>query len=261
MTVKIYFLGTGTSQGVPMIGCSCQVCTSQDPRNTRFRTHIHVEVGDLNIQVDAAPEFRIQALRHSIPKVDCIFLTHGHADHILGMDDMRRYCDMRNGTAIPIYTTKEGEERMRGIFGYAIRDKSVTRGYPAFSLERMPEDLDLGEVYVCSTIQEHGNFETLGLVFEEKRTGAQIAYYTDCSSVSEEAEVLANGVDIAILDGLRYHSHPSHMTIDEAIKAAGRIGAKQTYLVHMTHDIDHASAEKALPDGVRFAYDDLVLEI
>ena len=261
MAVKIYFLGTGTSQGVPMIGCSCQVCLSQDPRNTRFRTHVHVEIGDLNIQVDAAPEFRIQALRHSIPKVDCIFLTHGHADHILGMDDMRRYCDMRNGTAIPIYTTEEGEERMRGIFGYAIRDKSVVRGYPAFSLERMPEELDLGEVYVCSTIQEHGNFETLGLVFEEKRSGAQIAYYTDCASVSEEAEVLANGVDIAILDGLRYDSHPSHMTIDEAVEAAGRIGAKETYLVHMTHDIDHTSAEKVLPDGVRFAYDNLVLEI
>ena len=150
---------------------------------------------------------------------------------------------------------------MRGIFGYAIRDRPVVRGYPAFSLERMPEELDLGEVYVCSTIQEHGKCETLGLVFEEKRSGLQIAYYTDCASVSEEAEVLAKGVDIAILDGLRYNSHPSHMTIDQAIEAAGRIGAKQTYLVHMTHDIDHASAEKALPDGVRFAYDNLVLEV
>lgn len=245
-----------------MVGCDCSVCASTDPRNRRYRSHVHVEMGPLNIQIDAAPEFRIQAIKHRIPKVDLVLLTHGHADHILGFDDLRRYCDQRNGEAIPVFSNEEGIERLKRIYPYAIRERSAIRGYPAFQVEAMPRVLDLaGAGKVFSTVQSHGNFETLGLVLEEQSTGARIAYYTDCNSVSAEAAALAKGVDLAVLDGLRPKAHPSHMSIEQAVEAAGRIGAKRTYLIHMTHDIDHAIVDEELPEGVNLAYDDLVVEL
>lgn len=245
-----------------MIGCRCPVCCSGAAKNQRFRTHVHVEMGGLNIQVDAAQEFRLQAIRLGVPKVDLALLTHGHADHILGFDDLRRYCDQREGEAIPVYTNEEGKERLRAIFPYAMRDRSAVRGYPAFRPELMPKVLELeGAGTVSATTQSHGGFETLGLVFEEAGSGAKFAYYTDCDSVSEEAVALARGADLAVLDGLRSKPHPSHMTIDEAVEAAGRIGAKRSYLIHMTHEFDHEDLDARLPEGISPAWDGLVIEL
>ncbi len=258
--MKVYFLGTGTSQGVPVIGCDCPTCVSADPRDTRYRTHVHVQMGNFNIQVDAAQEFRIQALKHKIPKVDLVILTHGHSDHILGMDDLRRYCDQRDGEALPVYTNKEGEERMRSIFGYAIRDKAKVPGYPAFSPRRMPPVLHTSEGVIYSFDQSHGDFETLGLVFVERRTGKKFAYFTDCDSVKPDAVDRARGADLAVLDALRFRPHRSHMNIDQAVDAARAIGAKKTYLIHMTHDVMHATTDITLPPGVRLSYDNLVVE-
>lgn len=260
--MNIRFMGTGTSQGVPMIGCDCPVCVSNDPRNTRFRTHAHVEMGGLNIQVDAAPEFRLQALALKVPKVDLVLLTHGHADHIQGFDDLRQYCDLRGGEAIPVYSNEDGLERLKAIYPYAMRDRSVVRGYPAFRGELMPKVLDLGMAgRIFSTVQQHGRFETLGLVFEEGGSGKRFAYFTDCSSVSKEAEELAKGADVAVVDGLRPMAHPSHMTIGEAVEAAVRIGARQSYLIHMTHHIEHAVVDAELPDGINLSYDGLVIDL
>lgn len=259
--MKVYFLGTGTSTGVPLIGCDCSVCRSADRKNKRFRTHAHVEIGGLNIQIDAAPEFRIQALKHDIRRVDLMILTHGHADHILGMDDLRRYCAMRDGEALTVYTNEEGEARVRSLYPYAMLDRARVRGYPAFKVERMPSTLDLDSVRIHSVDQSHGSFETLGLVFEEVESGKRFAYFTDCNSVSEEAVKIAQGVDLAALDGLRERPHVAHMSIDQAVEASRRIQAKRTYLVHMTHDVDHATTEARLPEGVRLAYDDLVVEV
>ncbi|MFC0538777.1 MBL fold metallo-hydrolase [Pelagicoccus mobilis] len=219
-------------------------------------------MGDLNIQVDAAPEFRLSAIEMRIPKVDLVLLTHGHADHIQGFDDLRRYCEGRDGEAIPVYSNEDGLQRLKDIYPYAMRDKAVFKTYPAFRGLKMPEVLDLGDAgKVYSTVQDHGNFETLGLVFEDGASGKRFAYYTDCNSVSEEAERLAKGADVVVLDGLRPMSHPSHMTIDEAVEAAGRIGGKQSYLIHMTHHIDHEKVDTSLPDGVSLSYDGLVLDV
>ncbi len=259
--MKIFFLGTGTSQGVPVIGCRCDTCRSPDPRDTRFRTHVHIEMGDSNIQVDAAPEFRIQALRHSIPKVDLVILTHGHADHIQGMDDLRRYCDLREEKALPVYTNEDGELRMRSIYDYAIRNQPAVKGYPAFGLHRMPRTLELSDGIVHSFDQSHGDFETLGLVLVERRTGKKLVYFTDCDSVSDAAIERARGADLVVLDGLRLKSHRSHMSIDEAIAVSRKIGSVRTYLIHMTHEVKHAVSETQLPEGVRFAYDNLVVEL
>lgn len=260
--MNIRFMGTGTSQGIPMIGCGCSVCTSTDSRNRRFRSHIHVEMGGLSIQVDASPEFRLQALAMKIPKVDLVLLTHGHADHIQGFDDLRQYCDKRDGEALPVYSNEEGLQRLRDIYPYAMRDKAEFKSYPAFRGAIMPEVLDLGDAgKVYSTVQDHGRFESLGFVFEEGGSGKRFAYYTDCNSVSTEAESLASGADVVVLDGLRPMPHPAHMTIDEATEAALRVASKQTYLIHMTHHIDHEIVDTQLPNGVNLAYDGLTLEL
>lgn len=256
------FMGTGTSQGVPLIGCDCTVCRSTDLRNIRYRTHAHLEMGSLNIQIDAAPEFRLRALELGIPKIDLVLLTHGHADHIQGFDDLRQYCDQRNGEAIPVYSNPEGLQRLKEVYPYAMREKAAFKSYPAFRALDIPKLLDLGSNgRVYSTVQDHGRFETLGFVFEEAISGKRLAYFTDCSGVSEEAEALAKEADVVVLDALRPMAHPSHMTIDQAVAAAQRINAKQTYLIHMTHHIDHEKVDTELPDGINLSYDNLVVTL
>lgn len=259
--MEVIFLGTGTSQGVPMIACDCAVCTSADPRDRRTRASIHVEMDGLHVQVDAAPEFRLQCVREKITELDFFILTHGHADHVVGMDDLRRFCDLRGGEAITVYSTDEGMTRTRAIFPYAIGDKPAARGYAAFRLEPMPAVLELPQGTIRSTLLEHGAIKTLGLVFEEKSSGAKFAYYNDCKVVSPEALALARGAKAVVLDGLRPHPHPSHMNIEEACAAAAKIGAPHSYLTHLTHQIGHEEWSARLPAGVQLAYDGLRLTL
>ena len=174
--MQVIVLGSGTSQGVPMIGCSCRVCTSPDPRNVRTRTSIHVVMDGLHVQVDAAPEFRLQCLREKVSALDVFILTHGHADHIAGMDDLRRFCDMLGGEGLSVYSTDEGMARVIGIYPYAIMERPVVRGYPAFKLAEMPAVLDLPQGTIASTLLPHGGTNTLGLVFTERSSGRRFAY-------------------------------------------------------------------------------------
>jgi len=253
--MELIFLGTGTSQGVPIIRQPEGLCDLENPKNWRTRASIHVTMGETHVQVDAGQEFRLQAIQNDIPAVDYFILTHGHADHVLGMDDLRRFCDLRDGEALPVFSTEEGVSRVETIFPYAIREKAVVRGYPAFSLREMPATLELPGGRVHSTLLPHGSIEVLGLVFESE--GRRIAYFTDCSEITNDALGLSRGADIAILDGLRQNPHPSHMTIDQAIEAAGQIGAGTTYLTHMTCTVDYETVEATLPIGVHLAYDGL----
>ncbi len=255
--MEVVFLGTGTSQGVPMIACGCAVCRSHDLRNKRSRTSIHVVMGGHHVQVDASPEFREQCLRCGVHQLDTFILTHGHADHVLGMDDLRRFCDARDYSAIPVYSTAEGLRRVRDIYPYAIGKKPTHRGYPAFTLAEMPPVLDLGVGTITSVLLPHGEVSVLGLVFHERSSGAKFVYYTDCKSVSDEAQILARGAQLVVLDGLRPDPHPAHMSIGEATLVAAAIGAPLTYLIHLTHAVDHPVAEAALPPNVRLAWDGL----
>ena len=257
--MEVTFLGTGTSQGVPLIACDCAVCSSTDPRNKRTRSSVHVVMDGLHIQVDAAPEFRLQCIQNRVTWVDLFILSHGHSDHVAGMDDLRRYCDLLGGNALPVYSTEEGLGRVRSMFPYAIGDKPVTKGYPAFRLQLLPPVLELPQGTVHSTLLPHGPIQTLGLVFTEKSTGRKFTYYTDCKRVPDEAMALASGSDVVVLDGLRPNEHASHMTVAEAVAVAQTLNAPQTYLTHMTHQLEHGADGAKLPPHIGFAYDGLRL--
>lgn len=259
--MEVIVLGSGTSQGVPMIGCTCAVCTSPDPRNKRTRTSIHVVMDGLHIQVDASPEFRLQCVKEQVDKLDLFILTHGHADHVAGMDDLRRFCDLRGGEAITVHTTAEGKARVLAIYPYAISQRAAIRGYPAFLLADMPPVMELAQGTIRSTLLPHGHAKTIGLVFTERSTGSKFAYYTDCKLLTPEAVELARGSNAVILDGLRPLPHPSHMSIDEAIEAGRGLGAGHVWLTHLTHLSDHAATEATLPEGFRLAYDGLRIRV
>ena len=259
--MEVIFLGTGTSQGVPMIGCDCAVCRSADLRNHRTRASIHVVMDGFHVQVDAAPEFRLQCLRENIVRTDVFILTHGHADHVAGMDDLRRFCDMAGGQALPVYSTEEGMDRIRAVYPYAITERPLSKGYPAFALHGMPAVLEVPGGTIRSTLLPHGSIATLGLEFTERSSGKRFAYYTDCKSVPPAAIELARHADAVVLDGLRPLPHPTHMTIAEAIAAASEIQATRTWLTHLTHVTEHVELSAAMPPGVAVAYDGLRLKI
>lgn len=259
--MEVIFLGTGTSQGVPMIACDCAVCTSADPRNRRTRASIHVVMDGLHVQVDAAPELRLQCLREKVGQMDFFILTHGHADHIAGMDDLRRFCDLLGGNALTVYSTEEGMGRVLAMYPYAMAERPIAKGYAAFKLVAMPEALDLPQGTIQSTLLPHGGLNTLGLIFTERSSGRKFVYYTDCKRVPRAALDLARGADAVVLDGLRPLPHPSHMSIEEAVAAGKEIGASATYLTHLTHLSDHAELAASLPPGFQPAFDGLRLKL
>lgn len=254
-------MGTGTSQGVPLIAYDHTGIDLNDRRNWRTRTSAHVVMDGLHVQIDAGPEFRLQCLHNSIRQLDVFILTHGHADHVVGMDDLRRFCDLRDGEALPVYGTEEGLTRVRSIYPYAILDRPVHRGYPAFKLHPMPQVLEFKEGTVRSVLLPHGGISVLGLIFEERSSGARIAYYSDCGEVGEEARGLARGADLLVLDALRFRPHRSHLTVEQAIEVARDIAPKRTLFTHMTHEIDHASTAATLPPTIELAWDGLRVEI
>jgi phosphoribosyl 1,2-cyclic phosphate phosphodiesterase len=255
--MEVVFLGTGTSQGVPMIACDCAVCRSPDSRNKRTRTSVHVIMDGIHIQVDAAQELRLQCLANEIRWVDLVLLTHGHADHILGMDDLRRFCDLLGGQNLPVYSTAEGLKRLAAIYPYAMLERPLVRGYPAFQTREMPALLETPGGSIRSTLLPHGPVEVLGLIFEEKSSGKKFTYYTDCKQVGPQERDLARGSDLVVLDALRPEPHPSHMNLEEAVETALDIAAPRTYLTHLTHAVEHVAYHEKLPPNVFLAYDGL----
>ena len=258
--MEIIFLGTGTSQGVPPLATPNIEADLNNPKNWRTRSSIHVVLGEHHIQVDATPDFRTQCLRESINWIDTFILTHSHADHILGMDDMRSFCSLLGGVAMPVYSTEESLQRVREISPYAIREKPEYKGYPAFALRTMPEAPKIFEVpggRILATRLPHGSMESLGLIFEESSSGKRAAYFCDCKRLTPTAYKLAHEVDLLIIDGLRPSPHPTHLSIPEAVQAAQELGAKQTYLTHLTHFVDHDKVSTELPPNIKLSYDGL----
>lgn len=258
--MKLTFLGTGTSQGVPVIGCNCDVCRSKDRRDRRLRTSAMVEIGDLRLVIDAGPDFRYQMLREGVTRLDAILLTHQHKDHTAGIDDVRafNFVDYPTIRTMHIYGNKPTIERVKMEYDYAFAENKY-RGVPVIELHTIDEQqtLNIGGVDITPIIGEHSKrFRSVGY-----RIG-DMAYITDFSHIDPAEEAKLQGVKIMVINALRWEPHDSHFSVAEAIEVINRIRPERAYLTHMSHDIGlYAEASKRLPEGVEFAYDGLVVEI
>lgn len=252
--MRVTFLGTGTSVGVPVIGCQCRVCTSEDPRNRRLRQSIWVREGDASLLIDAAVDLRAQALRHGLRRVDAIFLTHAHADHILGLDETRVFAYWQR-RPVRVYGSPETLDGVRKTFWYAFADVPEGGGRPKLELLPLDGPVRVGPLEVLPVEGDHGSMPVTGF-----RIGP-FAYMTDCKRVPQATAQALAGVDTLVLNALRHApEHPTHMTVGEAIAAAQSIRPRRTYLVHMGHELDHADLVASLPAGVAPAYDGLTLD-
>ena len=253
--MRITFLGTGTSHGVPMIGCECATCRSTDPHDNRLRPSILIETSGARVLVDAGPDLREQALRHRIAHVDAIVFTHGHADHILGMDDVRRFNALMAGS-MPCYGDAATLEDIRRMFSYVF-DPATPKGggLPQLDLREIDGPFGVGDIDLQPVPIWHGKRRILGF-----RVGA-FAYLTDCSRIDEAAWPLLERLDVLVLDALREKPHQTHFSLSEAIETAARIGAARTFFTHMAHDLPHQATNVRLPAGMRLAHDGLVLSI
>jgi phosphoribosyl 1,2-cyclic phosphate phosphodiesterase len=253
--VRITFLGTGTSHGVPMIGCDCDTCRSTDPRDNRLRPSILVETGNTTALVDAGPDLRAQALRHDIRRLDAILFTHGHADHILGIDDVRRFNALMK-RPMPCYADDKTIEDIRDTFHYVFDGATPHGGgLPQLNLERVAGRFHVGDLEVQPVPVWHGRRPILGFRF------GRFAYLTDCNRLADEAWPLLDGLDALALDALRDAPHPTHFSLDEAVETARRVGASRTYFTHMCHHLRHERTCARLPDGMTLAHDGLVVEM
>jgi phosphoribosyl 1,2-cyclic phosphate phosphodiesterase len=249
----VTLLGTGTSTGVPMIGCRCAVCTSPDPRNRRLRPGVKLELPGGVALVDTPTDLRQQALLYGLERLDAVLFTHAHADHILGLDEVRVF-NFRQGTAIPCYGPAAALDAIRRTFGYVFEPGQEGGGKPQVELRPIDEaPLPLLGVEVVPVPVRHGQLEVYGY-----RIGP-FAYVTDVSFIPEESFARLAGVDTLVLGALRYRPHSTHFSIPEALAVAARIGARRTLFTHLAHDVDHTQPREPLPAGVELAHDGLVL--
>lgn len=232
--MRIVFLGSGTSFGVPVIGCGCPVCTSMDPRDRRYRASILVQAEGRSVVIDAGPEFRLQALRAGLSRLDALLLTHPHADHINGLDDVR---PLTTDLVLPVYGNSETLAETRERFAYIFRDTQVGGGKPRIELKLAGTAVDVRGLGFVPVPVLHGQLPILGW-----RIG-KFAYITDCSDLPQSSLPLLAGVEVLVINGLRHRPHSTHFSLDQGMEAARRVGAKHTWLTHMNHESTHAELE------------------
>ena len=252
--LKFTILGSGTSTGVPVLGCHCVVCSSAEPRNKRTRCSALLEWQGYKVLIDTATDFRQQALRENIEHVDGVLFTHAHADHVHGIDDLRTFT-LRADKAIPIYASRGVLDRIQGLFSYIFSDNDTPGFRPRLKAHEVAGPFQLFGQLVIPVPLIHGPGESLGY-----RIGC-LAYVVDCSAIPESSWPLLEGLEVLVIDALRFREHESHFTVRDAIEVAQRLKVPKTLLTHLTHDIDYPRHSNGLPDGVEFAYDGQTLSL
>ncbi len=259
--MRVTLLGTGTSTGVPVINCPCRVCQSDDPRDRRMRCACHIEADGLSLIIDTGPDFRRQMLRQQIGRVDAVLFTHHHFDHVVGLDDLRPYF-FGNRAPMPCYARPNTAAVLRRMFPYIFERDGSYASAPLLDLCEVEAPFEVESRYeprapvrVVPVEVYHGKMPMYGY-----RLG-RFAYLTDTNRIPEPSYALLEDLDVLVLDALRHQAHPTHFTIEEAVDAAHRIGARQTYLIHLTHNILHAEEDARLPDGIALGYDGLSFNV
>jgi phosphoribosyl 1,2-cyclic phosphate phosphodiesterase len=249
------FLGTGTSNGIPMIGCTCPVCTSSDPRDRRSRTSAVVHLDERNILIDTATELRLQAIETGIDRIDAVLFTHAHADHLGGFDDLRRFNEL-DQAHLPVYASPETAESLRERFGYAFVDHfPFYGGKPDLNLHEFDGPFDLFGCTVVPIIATHGRWDVFGFRF------GPLVYLTDAKDISDESLDLMRDAKVLVLNALRQRPHPTHLSLSEALDVIAEVTPERAYLVHLSHELSHAEASAELPPHVEVAYDGLRVRV
>ncbi|NOX99770.1 MAG: MBL fold metallo-hydrolase [Verrucomicrobia bacterium] len=251
---EITFLGTSTSIGVPVIGCDCPVCESDDPKNNRLRSSIYVKTPDMEWIVDTGPDFRTQCLREKIQHLDAVLYTHQHSDHVVGFDDLRRFT-VGEDAELPIYATSDCMDALKRSFDYAFNGKNRYRGYFKPKPHLVEGPFKLGATQVTPLPVKHGKVETIGYLFE--RVDSRIAYIPDAKEIPDETKKLITGVDVLILDALQLAPHATHLSVEESFRIALEVEAKQTWFTHFSCRVVYDEVERELPENIKCAWDGL----
>ena len=250
--VQLTLLGSGTSHGIPMIACDCPVCTSSDPRDRRTRTSAVFHFDEQALLIDTAPELRLQCVACDLRRVDAVAFTHAHADHIVGLDDVRRFNDAMPGP-LRVYGSAATLQRIRTMFRYAfVEDPEYPSAKPRLDARCVTGRWTMGSHEVIPIPYWHGPTEVLGY-----RVGS-IAYCPDCNAIPDSSRELLQDLDVLVLDALRRRPHPTHFNLEQAIAEAGRIGAQRTVFTHIAHELGHAATQAELPPGMEMGYDGMV---
>lgn len=258
--ITITFLGTGTSQGVPVIGCDCEVCRSADPRNKRTRSSIYVQTPECAWVIDTGTDFRTQCLRERVgaSDINAVVFTHSHTDHIMGFDDLRPFCT--DGRVMPIYASPETMTDLKRVFAFAFNGENMFPGYVRPEPHLIEGPFSLGKTELVPLPVTHGRAHVNGYLFS--RDGVALAaYLSDCKVVPDAVIERIAGVKTLILDALRHAPHPTHMNIEEALVVAAKVAPGETWFTHICHELEHEKTQKNLPPNVRLAYDGLKITV
>lgn len=252
--MKVTFLGTGTSHGIPVLTCACPVCTSKNPKNKRTRCSIWIEDGSTSVLVDTAHEFRLQAVQAGIEDVDAVLYTHCHADHVFGFDDLRVYSHHR-GKEIPVYGNQQTIDELYQVFGYAFRETQRGGGKPQVRPRVVNEPFTIGSLSILPIPVFHGI-----LPIYAYRIGS-FAYVTDTNRIPAESFELLQGVDTLVLGVVRYEPHSTHMHVDMALELVAKLQPRRTFFTHISHLLEHEDTNARLPQGVELAFDGLQITV
>ncbi len=265
---EILFLGTGTSTGVPMIGCACPVCQSRDPRNRRLRSSLYLRLGETRVLIDTATDFREQAIAHRLDRIDAVLFTHAHADHVFGLDDLRRFNTLQDNQSIPAYAAPETLAEIQRVFRYLFGPRQPGLYRAKIDLHAVDAPFRIGPLGGPATAASpvatpvhvvHDDGRTVG--YRIDYAGRSIGYAPDCVAIPDASIACFRGVDVMIIDALRYRPHLTHMHIDASLETLARIAPGRAFMTHIGHDIDHAELTPRLPAGVSLAYDGLALRL